>query len=60
MFDDDLEPRTGKPQVKNLEPLSIEELEQYIKDMEAEIERVKADIVSKKAHRDAAASVFKS
>jgi uncharacterized small protein (DUF1192 family) len=56
---EDLEPRKQKPQPKNLEPLSIEELEAYIGELEAEIARVRADIKKKQAHRDAAAAFFK-
>ncbi len=59
MFDEDLEPKNKKPAVKNLEPMSIEELEGYISDMEMEIERVRGEITRKKAHRDAASAVFK-
>jgi len=60
MFDEDL----PKPKVtefpRNLEALSIEDLEHYITQLEGEIERVRGDIKAKKASRDAAASVFKS
>ena len=60
MFDDDLDPRTKKPALKNLEPMSIDELEAYIRSMEGEIERVRAEIAKKKAHQQAANSIFKS
>ena len=59
MFDED-EPRNKPQQQRNLEPLSIAELENYISALESEIERVKQDIAKKKAHADAAASVFKA
>lgn len=59
MFDDDLDPKTKKPKPRNLDPMSIEELEEYTEDLKAEIERVATEIAKKKAHKDAAASIFK-
>ena len=59
MFGDDLEPRNKKPTLKNLEPLSITELEEYTEALKDEIERVKREIDKKKAHKDAASSIFK-
>lgn len=58
LFDDDI-PNTPKGQPKNLEPMSVSELEDYINDLKSEIIRVEEDIKKKKAHQDAAASVFK-
>lgn len=60
MLEEDLDPKTKKPGRKNLEPLSVDELEHYIGALENEIERTRAEIAKKKAHRDAAASIFKS
>lgn len=60
MFDDDDLPQNIVGQRKNLEPLSIDELEVYIRELKDEISRVEDEIKSKKAHRDAASSVFKS
>lgn len=60
MFDDDLDPKTKKPAVKNLEPMSIDELEAYIAGMESEIVRTRTEIEKKKAYQLAAASIFKS
>lgn len=60
MFDDELDPRTKKPTLKNLEPMSVDELENYIKNMESEIERTRAEIARKKAYQQAADSFFKS
>jgi len=59
MFDEELpKPKTeGFP--RNLENMSVAELEDYIAEMKAEIERVEGDIAKKKASEDAAASVFK-
>ncbi|MFN3827110.1 MAG: DUF1192 domain-containing protein [Micavibrio sp.] len=59
MFDDDLEPRTGKPKPRNLDSLSVEELHDYIADLKSEIVRVEAEIVKKKKHLDAMTSLFK-
>ncbi len=56
---DDLEPRKQTPRKRNLEPLSIEELEAYIAELEAEIERVRLDIAKKQAHRAGADAFFK-
>ncbi len=56
---DDLEPRKARPAPKNLEPLSIEELDDYIAELEAEIERVRADIAAKQGHRSGAEAAFK-
>lgn len=60
MFDEDTEPRKPGGQPKNLEPMSIEELEAYISDLKQEIARAEAEIERKKSHRDAASSIFKN
>ncbi len=57
--DDDLEPRTKKPQLKNLDPMSVDELRDYIADMKAEIARVEEKIKAKQAHAAAAQGFFK-
>jgi uncharacterized small protein (DUF1192 family) len=57
---EDLEPRKQKPQLRNLDVLSIEELNAYIEEMRAEIGRVEEKIAAKKAHINAAAGIFKS
>ncbi len=56
---DDLEPRKPQPQPKNLDPLSVDELQAYIVELEAEIARVKQEIARKQAHLNAAAAFFK-
>lgn len=56
MEEQDLEPRT---QPKDLEVMSIEALEEYIAEMEAEIERARAEIAAKRDYRSAAEDVFK-
>lgn len=60
MDPEELEPRKQKPQPRNLDVLSIEELNTYIEEMRAEIKRVEEKIAAKKAHIDAAAGLFKS
>ena len=55
---DDLEPVKKKIEPLNLDSMSIGELEAYVAQLTAEIERAKAKIAAKKAHRDAAGSVF--
>jgi len=57
---EELEPRKQKPQPRNLDVLSIEELNDYIEDMRTEIKRVEEKIAAKKAHINAAAGLFKS
>ena len=57
---EELEPKKQKPQPRNLDVLSIEELNNYIAEMQAEIKRVEEKIAAKKAHINAAAGLFKS
>jgi uncharacterized small protein (DUF1192 family) len=57
--DDDLEPRTKKPQPKNLDPMSVEDLRDYIGELKAEIARVEEKIKAKQAHAAAAQTFFK-
>lgn len=57
---EELEPKKQKPQPRNLDVLSIEELSTYIEEMQAEIMRVEEKIAAKKAHINAAAGLFKS
>ena len=59
MDEQDLEPREKKPDLKNLEVLSIEALEDYIGELQAEIERVREEIKRKNSARSAAESVFR-
>ncbi len=59
MFDDLPAPKPDNNFPRNLENMSVEELEDYIIELEEEITRAKDDIGKKKASRDAAASVFK-
>jgi uncharacterized small protein (DUF1192 family) len=57
---EELEPKKQKPQLRNLDVLSIEELTTYIEEMRAEIRRVEEKIAAKRAHLNAAAGLFKS
>ncbi len=56
---DDLDPRQKKSPPKNLDAMSIEDLESYIAAMKAEIARVEDKIKAKRSHAAAAASFFK-
>ncbi len=60
MFDEELETQKKTPKLKGLEPMSIDELNNYIQEMTEEIERVKQEIGRKNAHMDAASSFFKT
>ncbi len=55
---DDLEPPVQKPKVRDLQPMSVGELEDYIAELEAEIARADAAIAKKKAHRDGIEALF--
>ena len=57
---EELEPKKQKPQPRNLDVLSIEELDNYIQEMRAEIKRVEEKITAKKAHINSASGLFKS
>ena len=57
---DDLEPRKAKPKPKNLDPMSVEDLLEYIEELKAEIRRVEENMQKKKAHLSAAAGLFKT
>lgn len=58
--DDDLDPRTKKPKLRNLDAISVEELREYIEELKSEIIRVEAEIEKKQKHMNAASSLFKS
>ncbi len=60
MFDEELEPRKKKAALKNLEPMSVDELQLYVEELKAEIERTQAEIAKKKAYASAASSFFKT
>ncbi|MDA8232300.1 MAG: DUF1192 domain-containing protein [Magnetospirillum sp.] len=56
---EDLEPRRKAPAPKNLETMSVEELGEYISQLEAEIARAKAAIAAKRSVRAGADALFK-
>ena len=60
MFDDDLDPKKKPAKLKNLEPMSVDELAAYVEVLKAEIVRTEAEIAKKKAYASAASSFFKS
>ncbi len=60
MFDDELEPRKQKPKLRDLEKMSVNELEEYVVELNEEVVRVQGEINKKKAHAEAASSIFKS
>ena len=45
---------------RNLDALSVHELDNYIADLKTEIERVTAEIGKKQQHKDAMAALFKN
>lgn len=59
MEEDDLQPKRRKPDVKNLEVLSVEALEDYILELQAEIERARTEIARKQSAKSAAESFFR-
>jgi len=59
MEDNDLDPLTKRPKLKDLDVMSIEALTEYIAGLRTEIERAEAAIDAKESHRAAADSVFK-
>jgi uncharacterized small protein (DUF1192 family) len=59
MDESDLEPRRRPAQPKDLTLMGIEELEEYIAGLEAEIARVRAEIATKLGQRRGAEALFK-
>lgn len=59
MDESDLEPRMRKPAKKNLEALSVTELEDYIAELESEIERARSEIAARQRQRSGAEALFK-
>jgi uncharacterized small protein (DUF1192 family) len=57
---EDLEPRKQQPKPKDLELMGVEELEEYLAELESEAERVRAKIAAKKAYLSGAEDLFKS
>ncbi|MDE0057112.1 MAG: DUF1192 domain-containing protein [Defluviicoccus sp.] len=59
MDEEDLAPQKAPAKLRELDSLSIEELEEYIAELEAEIRRVRADIDKKQRHRAGVEGLFK-
>ena len=59
MDEEELAPRRKVPVKKDLTPLSIAELEDYIAEMETEILRVREAITAKRRQRGGAEALFK-
>lgn len=57
---EDLEPRKQKPKPKDLDSLGIEQLEEYLAELQAEAARVEEKIAVKKSYLSGADSFFKS
>ena len=57
-INDDLPQNMPKPK-RNLDPMSIEELHEYIAEMQEEIERVRVEIAKKEDHRSGVEALFK-
>lgn len=55
----ELEPRAKKPQPKDLAPMGVEELRNYIAELKTEIERAEAAIVAREAQRTGAEALFR-
>ena len=58
MENDDLPQNVPKPK-RNLDPMSVEELHDYIAEMREEIERVRGEIAKKEAHKAGVEALFK-
>ena len=56
---DDL-PQRKAPQKLDLDPMSIDEMREYIVALESEIERIKGEIEKKQRHREGIEGLFKS
>jgi uncharacterized small protein (DUF1192 family) len=59
MDESDLEPRTRAPAKKNLEALSVADLEGYIAELQGEIERARGEIAARQRQRSGAEALFK-
>ena len=61
MDTDDLEPRQpAAPAPKDLDAMGVKELEDYIAELQAEIDRVQAKLATKKDYKAGAEAFFKS
>lgn len=60
MFDEELDPRTKKPALKDLSVMSVEELRDYKEKLLAEVQRVEGTIIAKSDYFGEADKFFKS
>lgn len=60
MWDDDDKPKNAAQKLKNLDPMSVEDLKEYIEALREEITRAEAEITKKGASKAAAEAFFKS
>ncbi len=58
LFDEDSEPKHKKAALRPLDKMSVSELEEYIRALDAEKERVGAEIARKKNHMQAMDALF--
>jgi uncharacterized small protein (DUF1192 family) len=56
---DEIDPVRPKPAKRNLEIMSVDELEALIAELEGEITRIRQAIAAKHGHRNAADAFFK-
>lgn len=59
MDEDDLQPRKRLAEPPKLEDMSVEELESYLEELEAEMRRVKETVEAKRAYISGAEGLFK-
>lgn len=59
MFDETLPKQKVSEFPRNLEQLSVDDLNVYVGELKAEIDRVESDIKQKQASKEAASSFFK-
>ena len=60
MEEEDLVPKTLRPKPLDLDSMSVETLEEYIVELEGEIERIRTAIAAKESWRGKAETFFKS
>lgn len=56
---EDLEPKTKTPKLRDLDRMSVEELNEYLAVLQAEILRVRAKVDAKTAYLASVAALFK-
>lgn len=60
MFDDDNEPQHGKKALKDLTNMSVSELNDYIDELSAEIERTQEELKKKENYSSSVDTFFKN